>query len=693
MIKTLWKQRRSKSDDLEAACAELQEVCGLTPLTSKLLASRGYDTADAAMAFLEPDIADLYDPFMLPDMDKAVTRLLEARDNGETVCVYGDYDADGTTGVSILMMYFEQIGLKAFYRIPNRLKEGYGLNKPAIEQIAKQGAALILTVDNGIASHDEALFCQEQGMDIIITDHHECQGDIPNALAVIDAKRPDSGYPFSELCGAGVALKLVQALDNTLGLHTDLEPFIECAAIATVADIVPLKSENRIITALGIASLNASPLNRGLRALIEVSELKRVTAGNIGFIIGPKINAAGRLGDANKVVELYLSPDDTVAADIAGFLSEENRKRQEIEQMILEEAIQQVEEKKLDKSGIIVVAGKGWHSGVIGIVASRIQEKWHHPVIAIGIEDDGAARGSCRSVDGFNIFDAVCSCKDLFTTFGGHEQAAGFSMVERDIEALNERINVYAAAHNIEDCLIRRIYYDSEMQLSDVSETLIEELNQLEPFGVGNPGPVFRMDNLLMENARKMGSDKTHLMFTAAPFRCVGFGMAHILDNGDGGQFSILCKPEINCFRDKKSVQLLLKDIKRSPFSDNRSAWMLINTVKGADLFALPELGLSKKDYSRLPLSREKLVLIYRLVCQIAGRWTSVDSLLEKHTAINNFEFLAGLNVLQEACLILFQIRKGQVACKILQTNEKKDIQNTPLMLKLNKYAQEFAEK
>lgn len=692
MIKTLWKERKSKTENLKAAQEELIESCGLTPLAARILASRGYDTADAAMAYLEPDLSDLLDPFQLPDMDKAVKRILEARDRQEKICIYGDYDADGTTAAAMLMMYFQSVGISAFYQIPNRLKEGYGLNNAAIERVIQQGAALIITVDNGIAAHKEVSFCKEKGIDIIITDHHECQGALPEATAVVDAKRPDSVYGFSELCGAGIAFKLIQALDATLGKATDLQIYLECVAIATVADIVPLKSENRILASLGINALNTSPKSRGLKALIEVSDLKQVTAGNIGFVLGPKINAAGRLGEAGKVVELYLSDDAAQAGEIAQFLSEENRKRQEIEQQILDEARQQVETEKLYQNSIIVVSGEGWHSGVIGIVASRIQEEWYHPVIAIGIEADGLARGSCRSVDGFNIFDAVNSCKELFLTYGGHSQAAGFSIAAEKIADLNTQINAYADAHGIGECLIKKVYYDSVMDVSDISDELVEELEQFEPFGVGNPGPVFCMENITMNNARKMGSDKRHLMFSIPPYRCVGFGMADFLDEGDENQISILCKPEFNCFRDKKSVQLLLKEIKWSPFSHNRTAWEMVERIRKADPFDLPVLGLSRESYQKLAVSREELVAVYQLVKQIQNRKINVDAILDREKNLNIYSFLMCLNILKEAGLIDFVIRRGVILCEIFKTNEKKDIQKTPLMIKLKKYMQMCAE-
>ena len=529
-------------------------------------------------------------------------------------------------------------------------------------------------------------YCNEQGVDVIVTDHHECQGEVPRALAVVDAKREDSDYPFSELCGAGIALKMVMALDRVLELDSDLQEYIECAAIATVADIVPLKSENRIIASLGIDYLNTSPVNLGIRALIEVSELKRVNAGNIGFVIAPKINAAGRLGEAGKVVELYMTQDEAQAAEIAAYLSMENRKRQDIEQEILELAKAQVVQQHLDEQGIMVVAGDGWHPGVIGIVASKLQETWYHPVVVIGIDEKGMGKGSCRSVEGFNIFEALQSCSELFTTFGGHEQAAGLSISAEDIPQFAEKVNDYASEKGIDRLLTKTMYYDSVMGIGDVSEALAEELDQFEPYGVGNPGPVFLMEGLKPQDARKMGSDKTHLMFSLPPYRCVGFGMGAALDDGTDGQFSILCKPEINCFRDKKSVQLLLKDIKRSPFYHNQSAYNLVERIKNAPVAELPELGLTDLDREAMNLTREDLKLIYTLMRQVQLKGAAVDQIVRKFETLNVFKLLVGLNILQESELIRFRLKKGVVFCEILASNGKKDIQKAPLMVKLRTY-------
>ncbi|MDO4289111.1 MAG: single-stranded-DNA-specific exonuclease RecJ [Eubacterium sp.] len=682
MIETIWKKRKNKGETPGAA-ALLAEATGLSPAMAALLARRGYDTPEKAMAFLEPDVLDFHDPFGLPDMQRAMDRLVAARDKGELVCVHGDYDADGTTGVAILMKYFKQVGIKAFYEIPNRLEEGYGLNNAALDRIAEKKADLVLTVDNGIAAHDQAKHCAGLGMDLIISDHHECQGELPEALAVIDAKRPDSAYPFSELCGAGVALKIVQALDMALGLDSDLEEYIECAAVATVADIVPLVDENRIITFYGLESMNSGALNRGVRALIEVSELTEVSAGSLGFVIGPKINAAGRLGEADRVVELYLSEDDGKAQNIAAYLRNENKERQQIEQDILELARKQAEDQGLDKKGVMVVAGEGWHPGVIGIVASRLQEIWYRPAIVIGIDDKGVGKGSCRSVEGFNIFDALSSCGELFLNFGGHAQAAGFSIEADKIPALDAALNAYGDTVDLKHLLVKPMYYDGVLERAEISETLVEELSQMEPCGVGNPGPVFMMGPLTMENAKKMGSDKRHLMFSVSPYRCVGFGMGEILDGGDGGQFSILCKPEINCFRDKKSVQLLIKDIKRSPFSDNMEAWKLVERIRRAPLEALPELTLSSEEFSKITLDRNILADLYKRLVRLPAAGIQFDVIVRKFEVYNRLRLLLALNVLAEAGLIVFKLRRGLLTCQCLEAKEKRDIEKTPLMVKL----------
>ena len=686
MIETTWRKRKSQYEGAAEDLEMLAECCGISETVAEILAMRGYRTPEEAMAFLEPDILDFHDPFGLPDMKPAVERLIQAREQDEWVCVHGDYDADGTTGVAILMKYFKSIGIRCFYEIPNRLKEGYGLNHAALDRIAQKKANLIVTVDNGIAAHQQAVYCEELGIDLIISDHHECQGELPKALAVIDAKRSDSTYPFSGLCGAGIALKIVQALDQALGLNSDLDEYIECAAVATVADIVPLVDENRIIVYWGLQTMNDNPLNRGVRALIAVSELDQVTAGSLGYVIGPKINAAGRLGEAFHVVDLYLAEEDDAAENIARYLNDENKARQDIERQILELAKEQVEQERLDQNGVMVVYGEGWHPGVIGIVASRLQEIWYHPVIVIGIDDKGIGKGSCRSVEGFNIFEALQSCGELFINFGGHEQAAGFSIEADRIDTLSKVLNQYGQEKALSSLLFKPMVYDRVLEKEQISEALITDLERMEPFGVGNPGPVFIMRDVTMENAKKMGADKRHLMFSMPPYRCIGFGMGEILDQGDTGQFYILCKPEINCFRDKKSVQLLIKDIKRSPFSDNMEAWKIVQKIRQASLTNLPDLPLSNEDYSKIVLTREHLVKLYRLLMKLPAEGIYFDEIVRKFEVFNRFRLLLGLHVLEEAGLIRFKLRRGRLTCTICETSQKQDIEKVPLMMKLQYY-------
>jgi single-stranded-DNA-specific exonuclease len=660
--------------------------CGISALTAGLLVGRGITSAEEAMAFLEPDPEDLWDPFALPDMEAAVGRLLAARQQGELVCVYGDYDADGTTAVSILLDYFETLGIRATYRIPNRLTEGYGMNMTALGEIADLGAKVVLTVDNGIAAHREAEFLKERGVDLIVTDHHECQGDLPAAVAVIDAKRPDSTYPFSELCGAGIAFKLIQALDQATGGDADLMPYLECAALATVADIVPLRDENRVIASLGIQSMNDGPVNPGIAALKAVSEVDEVTAGRIGFIMAPKINAAGRLGEADRVVELYRSRDAKKTEAIAEFLRDENLRRQQIEQEIFRCAKEKVEAEHLNRQDILLVAGENWHSGVIGIVASRLQEVWYRPVIVAGIDEAGVARGSCRSVPGVDIFAALESCSQLFLTFGGHEQAAGFSIEAQKLPQLREALARWSETAGVAEKLVRTYTYDAVITPEAADFELLDELQLCEPTGIGNPGPVFMLKGIAPDRLTTMGRDDMHLAFSAGDLRFVAFGFGGDCATLARGPFDVLCKLKRHVFRGEESVQAQVVDLRVSPLNDNQTAWELLRGIRRDERDALAPFALWKMGDDQLFPDRKSLITVYKMIDSEKSCVLAFDGVLLQCPDMNSFQLLLGLNALQEAGLIEFHLKRGQIAARKCKINEKKDIQNTPLVLKLKQY-------
>lgn len=694
-VKTKWIPRNDQINDgseekPESLKEELIEKFGLSPLGAAILISRGCSSLNEGHRYLKPRLEDLYDPYLLQDMEKAVDRILQARNQGEKICLYGDYDADGTIGVSVLLKFMKDQNFNVDYFIPNRLKTGYGLHLTALQTLIDEGVKLIITVDNGISANEQIAFCNANNMDVIVTDHHECHGTLPEAFGIINPKRPDSVYPFRELCGAGVALKLIQALGSKLDPTMDLQESIECVALATVADLVPLQDENRILVSLGLDYLNTKPVNPGIQALMKVSDLKEVKAWHFGFVLGPKINAAGRLGEANRIVELLTGRDPEKLRVMAEFLSEENRKRQALEQKILEEALDVVESNRFYKEDILVVAKEGWHSGVIGIVASRLQEKYYGPVIVIGIEN-GIGKGSCRSVEGFNIFEALSSCGDLFSSFGGHALAAGFSMPAENIEEMSRLINAYGKSVNLKNYLVKRLYYDSEIKPEEVTWERLKEIERFEPCGIGNPGIQFFMNNPVLKSGGIMGKERNHLFLNFLGFRGVGFGLGEFFNAvpkikiGGQHEIALLCRLDSNEFRGEKSLQLAIKDIKKNPLWNLETAMILVKLVaKEENPLEKIETILSGIFIGELSLDPETIRLVYRLMKKSGERGIPIQRVGEVYPKLSPFHLLLACEILREAGFIAYALKNEIIISKIIQRDEKKDIQKTKLMIKLN---------
>lgn len=672
MEQTRWISRSSNMNK-ETADLLVREL-GIDPLIAGILAGRGLDTPEKARTFLEPSLASLHDPFLLPDMRKAVARILEGIGNGEKITVYADYDADGTTAAGILLSYLRETGAEIDHYIPNRLKEGYGMNVPALTKIKQRGTTLIITVDNGISSLKEADWCRQNGIDLIITDHHEPQESLPVATAVIDAKRTDSVYPFSELCGAGIAFKLVQALESEIDSGNDLIEYLQMAAVATVADLVPLKDENRSIAGLGIRSMNEEGCyNPGLAALTEVSEVKKLTAGNIGYVIGPMINAPGRLGEADRVIELYLAEDDALRMEGAALLHTRNLERRDIERAIFEQAKTKIIEEHLEDNCILVLAEKGWHSGVVGIAASRIQELWYRPVIVIGIDENGVGRGSCRSIEGVNIFKALCSVSDLFLSFGGHEQAAGFSIREENIPALQKRLLNYVQKHVPQDCFIKPYRFDAQAKADDITLGLAQRLEAFEPCGIGNPAPIFLLRRLTPQNVRLIGADSSHLSFKLSGIRCIGFSMAEKMTQINAQTLSVLAKPEINCYNDLQTVQLNLKDLK-SADKKELSLQSLLALLSEKDMGLLEtQLNKAELSLSMICVERRRLIMLYNCFRKAQGKSMAAEKL--QHIIQLSLPELAGaVSILSEEGLISFSCTDNTVQAELLPAEQKIDI-------------------
>lgn len=565
MIKFNSLVKIAESNDL--IVDELSRNLNITKLTSKVMFNRGIINIDNADNFLNPNIEDFLDPFLLKDMDVAVDRIIKAIHKDESVWIYGDYDVDGVTSTSILIIFLESLCNKLEYYIPNRMSEGYGLNNEAIDYIKSRGGQLIISVDCGINSFAVAEYCESIGIDLIITDHHTCEKELPQAVAVINPNRIDSEYSFNKLAGVGVALKLIQALALKLNTKIDYTKILPIVAIGTVADVVPLTEENRIIVKNGLNMIKHTD-NPGVCALLEITGLvnKEVTSGHIGFVIGPRINAVGRIGMAKYAVQLFTTKSYKEAVYFAKMLDEENKKRQNIEAEILEEAERLIhKEINLEKDKVLVIASENWHSGVIGIVCSRITEKYHRPSVLISI-DGYEGRGSARSISNFNLYENLSKCKDLFVRFGGHKQAAGLTIKKDDIEEFRKRINDIADQVLDDIDLIPQTIVDAEIDVEEIILKSANELKALEPFGIDNPSPSFLFRNASIKAIRLIGKDGKHLKLSVEKdghsVDCVGFGFGNYFKVLKIGQkIDLVVSIDINDFLGQQSVQLIIKDI------------------------------------------------------------------------------------------------------------------------------------
>ncbi|MBC3898300.1 single-stranded-DNA-specific exonuclease RecJ [Acetobacterium malicum] len=694
-ITTKWVLRKNKSSHLspseyEKLKTQMMDDLKLGERTAEILINRGMTSIAETHRYLNPTLNDLHDPFLFDDMDKVVERIARTKVVNEKICLFGDYDADGTTGVSILFSFLKSNGFNVTYFIPNRLITGYGLHIDPLQDLIDAGVGLLITVDNGISANDQIDFCNQHNLDVIVTDHHECHGTLPAAFGIINPKVPGSNYPFKELCGAGVVFKLVQALSARLELAFDIQNAVECVALATVADLVPLQNENRSLVSAGLDYLNTKPKNPGIQALIEVSELTQLKAWHFGFVLGPKINAAGRLGEANHIVDLLTGTDSVKLMALAQFLSDENRKRQDLESAILEAALAQVETQSLNKDDIIIVVGENWHSGVIGIVASRIQEKYYNPVIVISVED-GVGKASCRSVEGFNIFAALQSCGEYFSNFGGHDQAAGFSIKAENINPMIEKIKEYGESVGIKKHLIKKIPYDATIEAGEITWELFNACSHFEPCGLGNPGVQFVINKPDIVSMGTMGKESNHLRLSMSnDIRGVGFGFGDfyhsqpdLVVNGFQG-VEILCRLDVNEYRGNKTLQLLIKDIRLNPIWNSKMAMYLVKMIaRSENPKAEVDLAADNINLEDLRLLRETVKRVYLLLKKAAGG--GVPILSEKDPQLSPFHVLMACEIMREAGLIAYGLKDGLVFSKIIETREKKDIQNTKLMIKLEK--------
>ncbi|MEX2672453.1 MAG: single-stranded-DNA-specific exonuclease RecJ [Phycisphaeraceae bacterium] len=562
---------------------KLARTLKVAPLVAQLLHQRGLTDADQARRFFDPKLTDLHDPRQLPGCERAADRLVNAVRSRESIVIYGDYDVDGVTATTILYHVLKTADPDANVRcyVPHRIDEGYGINAESLETLAEEGAALIVSVDCGITAVEPAKIAAELGLDLIITDHHEIGETLPDCYALVHPRLPGEDgkyYPFCELCGAGVAYKLAWQIARawcgsdrvTTELRTALVNVLPFAALGTIADVVPLVDENRTIARYGLQRVKQTP-NVGLNALIDASRLRdeKIDAYHVGFVLGPRLNACGRMGHAREAVRLLTDATPDEAAEIAEFLNAENDRRRATERKIVESAKEQVTTCGYDSNDVraIVLADADWHQGVVGIVCSRLVETFGRPCVLMNITD-GQAHGSARSIDGFNIYDAFCACREHLTTFGGHAMAAGLRLPTENLDAFRNALVAYTNEQLSVEDLTPVLRIDADTTVGDLTQGVVEQINRLAPFGRSNPTPIVRINNVqLDQSARVMGAGGKHINFTVregrASLRCIGWSMGDLCPRLPAGvHVDLVGEPNLNHFNGRTSVQLTLKDLR-----------------------------------------------------------------------------------------------------------------------------------
>lgn len=571
-----WLVNKTNTEFLE----HLSKKASISTAFTQILINRGIKDVDSIKAFLSPSLDKLHDPFIMNDMEKAVDRLRTAIKKDETVFVHGDYDADGITATSFLISILKRLGLRTCYHIPNRITEGYGISSRGIEKAKACGADLIITVDCGISSKEEVSTIISSGIDVIITDHHEPPEELPSATAVINPHRRDSVYPFKYLSGVGVAYKLIQALFQELGssgvrefgsltlnssTHQLLNSYLGLVAIGTIADSVPLVGENRVFVTYGLRELNNGACRLGIQILKESADIKKeFRSGLLSYTLIPRINAAGRLGDASDVVELFLTEDEKKAREIASMLEEQNRKRQKIESEVLESALNMINPDKLESA--IVLSSPAWHQGVIGIVASRLVEMFYRPVFLFSLRDS-IAKGSARSIPPFHLYKGVAECADILLGYGGHRQAAGLRLLSENLPVFKTRINsIVENALSAED-MVPTLEIDAGIRLSEIDFNFLKELELLEPYGESNREPLLGAKGVEIMDYKIVGNG--HLKMKSrqknAYIDTIGFSMGDLIKAiQTSSAFDIAFTPCLNEWNGTKNLQLNLKAIRPS---------------------------------------------------------------------------------------------------------------------------------
>ena len=557
-----WQIYQANEEKVE----EISEKYKINKLLATILANRNITEKEQIEKFLKPKRTDFYNPYEMLDMEIAVKRIIKAIEDKEKIIIYGDYDVDGITSVTVLKSFLEERGITVAEYIPNRLEEGYGLNKKAVKQIAEQEYKLMITVDCGISAIEEVEYANSLGIETIITDHHEPGNELPKALAVIDAKRKDNTYPFRNLAGVGVVFKLIQAISMELGLEEkEYLKYLDIVCIGTISDIVPLVDENRVIVKLGL-KLVGQTKNLGLKSILESTGYTKLDSTTISFGVAPRINACGRMGHQEEALKLFLSTNKNEVIELTQKLNEYNRERQETEKKIYNEAIKQIEQIDLDKQNTIILMGKNWHHGVIGIVSSKITELYFKPSILL-CEEGEEGKGSGRSIPGFDLYEALTECNDLLEKFGGHSMAVGINVKKENFEKFKEKFEEIAKQKHIEE-IVPILKIDALINLDEIDKDIVESLKELEPFGEENKMPLFAIKNLKIDSIRALSEGK-HLKLTLKDnkniINAIGFNLGYMSsDYKIGDKIDVVGNLEINTFNGVDNIQINIKDLMKS---------------------------------------------------------------------------------------------------------------------------------
>lgn len=678
MILRKWEVRPL---DKERAAAFAQTY-GVPFFLAMLMNIRGLDDAAHLREFLgegEP----LSDPFLLKDMDKAAARITRAVDNMEKITVYGDYDADGVTSTAMLYSYLETRGADVIFYIPQREGEGYGMNIGAVEYLKEQGVSLIVTVDNGISSVQEVARANELGIDVVVTDHHRPQEILPDAVAVVDAYRPDDTSPYKHFSGVGIAFKLLMALEDGAGDVEDLlEAYSDLAAIGTIGDIVPLTGENRTLIRAGLERLSQSD-RPGVQALLENAGIagKALTSTNVAFTLVPRINATGRMGAPERAVRLLISGYEEEAEVLSEEICADNEERRRVEAEIAEATFADIEAKGYMKDRVVVVDGENWHHGVIGIVASRVTERCGKPCMIIS-RGETEAKGSGRSIEGFSLFEAICACGDLLIKFGGHPMAAGITLKPENIEAFRKRINQYAAEH-FPQMPTQTVTLDCKLNPAALSVSMAQSLTQLEPFGNGNPQPVFGLFNMELSNVTPVGGgghlrltlEKNGAVITAMRFNTKPEELPYHI----GDKIDLAVQLEAREFRGQPSLTVIVRDMKFAAFNTEKN----IASLASFEKWQRGEV-LSAEDKNRLYPDRACLAAIYRALRTLNGKETDqvrFVSQFGKDMTLGLFK--TALLVFEERGLVHSEIADDTFTATLIETSGKTDITRSPVLLAL----------